>query len=62
MAMSKLGGMLFDGWLASGPFVLLGAANGVVFVWALLALRTEPAPSVRAAVEREIDTAPIPLA
>ena len=36
---SKVGGYLFDGWRAAGPFVFFGLVALLVFVWALLVKR-----------------------
>jgi hypothetical protein len=33
---TSVGGQLFDAWMPAGPYVLIGFANGVVFVMALL--------------------------
>ena len=46
---SKVGGHLFDSWARSGPFVLMGALNFVVLVWALVVLRARE-PATAAAV------------
>ena len=48
---SKVGGHLFDAWARSGPFVLMGALNFVVLVWALVVLRARE-PATAAAVAR----------
>jgi MFS family permease len=34
-----LSGLLFDGWMFQGPFILMGVLNGVVCVWALFVRR-----------------------
>ena len=33
---SKVGGWLFDNWMATGPFVLFGGVAGLVFIWSLI--------------------------
>ena len=30
-----LSGLLFDGWMYQGPFILMGIMNGAVCLWAL---------------------------
>lgn len=43
---SVAGGLLFDHWLKTGPFVLFGAAAALVLVWALvLRGKGDPAPA-----------------
>ena len=32
-------GLLFDGWIVQGPFILMGILNGAVCVWALIVRR-----------------------
>ena len=32
---SSLGGMLFDNWLRSGPFIMMGVLNGLLLIFAL---------------------------
>ena len=34
-----LSGLLFDGWMYQGPFILMGILNGVVCIWALIVRR-----------------------
>jgi MFS family permease len=41
---TKLGGHLFDGLAPSAPFVMMGALNAIVFVWAML-VRGRVAPA-----------------
>ena len=39
---SVVGGVLFDNWRYSGPFVFFGAISALVFIWAIiLRLRTD---------------------
>lgn len=37
-----VGGQLFDAWMPAAPYVLIGVANGVVFVFALIVRMTAP--------------------
>ncbi len=39
VAVSAVGGHLFDAWIPAAPFVLVGACNLVLFIWALLLTR-----------------------
>lgn len=47
-----IGGLLFDNWMHAGPFVLVGIANGVILMLALLVRFTAPGlmPSERTVV------------
>ena len=42
LLVAKAGGELFDNVARVGPFILVGVANVVIFVWALLVLRFAP--------------------
>ncbi|MEH6580321.1 MAG: MFS transporter [Halioglobus sp.] len=45
---SVVGGVLFDHWLKTGPFVFFGMISGLVMIWAVLLrlrLRTQQAPA-----------------
>jgi len=46
IASTWLGGILFDAWAPSAPFVLVGALTGAVCVLGLLVRRAVPAPAV----------------
>ncbi len=42
LLVAKVGGPLFDNVARVGPFILVGVANVVIFVWAVLVLRFAP--------------------
>ena len=43
VAVSAIGGYLFDAWIPAAPFVLVGFCNLLLFAWALILARKSPA-------------------
>jgi hypothetical protein len=39
---TSVGGQLFDNWMPAGPYVLIGAANGLIFLFSLAVWRLTP--------------------
>ena len=57
MVCSYAGGMLFDSWLSSAPFVLLALLNGIVGIWALLVMGKVKAPVGKTEAKKELEPA-----
>jgi len=57
MVCSYAGGVLFDSWLSSAPFVLLALLNGIVGIWALLVMGKVKAPIEKAEAKKELEPA-----